>query len=173
MNAIGRASRAAQDAYMVRRQLALAALVALLVCGCSLLRTSPPERPTPGRWTDCDDSRIAPTIDTSIAVLFALGTLFIVNAVAGLPTCNEPECHDEGIPATPVLAIGGAFTASFALAAGKGFRDTDKCRRIHAEESWFLSWEDPGAGHYGRYCRPPDGTCDEGLICEDHVCSAP
>ncbi len=98
--------------------------LALLVTGCAFVIRGPPPRPIrPDAPIRCNTSRVAPVLDSLMAVPLLVGGVLAFAAV----TTSGPT--DKASPAAASLgtaAIGGLFVWS----AIRGFNKTGECREV-------------------------------------------
>ena len=107
---------------MVRSIAALAlAFAALSLSACSLVfAPGPPRGFQHMNAFECQESRVAPTLDLTVGVVAALGTM-MNNSTALAPT---PSAWDNAQSIT--------FSVAYLASATKGFVSVDKCRKAHA-----------------------------------------
>lgn len=141
-------------------------LCLVTMAGCSY--TFIPQ-PASGYFTaadDCIQSRIAPGIDTGLAIA---GALFL-----GIPAIEEcGDCHFT----FPVIAAAlGALP--WALSALHGYKYTNRCREAHPPDPPAPTAPPAEAAPVspGEPCTdqmpgvPNAGRCAQGFLCRDHVC---
>ena len=107
------------------------ALILLVLGGCSFIFVAaPPRNATPD--ADCTESRIAPGVDTVVAL--GLGAIAIASLAASKPSCTG-DCLPSEVGQGVATAVGGAMIVPaiiYGVSAFGGFDKTGACRDLHA-----------------------------------------
>ena len=146
---------------MTGRAILCVTLISALT-GCSALLTRSPSRNLDQSTTPrCTESRASVVMDGMFIALYGLTSMVALSA------------GESGV-ATPLLALGGAHTASALVGSGR----VKRCKRAFAaHREWVASEQmlkqiqsnqtrnDPTVGREGKACRA-NLVCDPGLTCD-------
>jgi hypothetical protein len=133
--------------------------------GCSwLFVEAPPVGHERLRYFDCTESRLAPIVDTTGAVVYGIqGALFLAT---GLPGAHG-ETDGFGADNVALFAASAAVATAFGLSAGHGFGATSDCEA--AKTAWLQrAVHEPAPPAAPRPCGS-DRDCAGDRICEQRV----
>jgi hypothetical protein len=137
--------------------------------GCSwLFVEAPPVGHERLRYFDCTESRLAPIVDTTGAVVYGIqGALFLAT---GLPGAHG-ETDGFGADNVALFAASAAVATAFGLSAGHGFGATSDCEA--AKTAWLQrAVHEPAPPAAPRPCGS-DRDCAGDRICEQGRCEFP
>jgi hypothetical protein len=126
------------------RLVAVVAVAAVAVSGCSWLFVSTPPSVTPPPTVplSCTESRAAPVLDTIVAVPYA------AMAFAGAAVMTDSDDDVDEAIGTALLISGAIPALVYGLSAAYGYRHTRRCRDMKARQ-WQNSFQQPAPQRQG------------------------
>lgn len=161
-------------------------LAAVFSCSCSWIFVTPPSSGSrPSVAPDCTRLRVAPIVDTVVALPPSVWAILfpIIVENTGATCFGSPDCtRDEVL----TFLVFSALAAPFWVSAVHGYKHTARCRaldssyRAHARERARRKAydQDDAPGSFGHACRPASvggvqsgWGCDPGMRCVGTLCT--